>query len=263
MRTTGSENMQTTENGFYTDEHIAILKKSYVEGDPFERADAMQKLVDLGKKQVEVAAIFGLSEATVTQMLKAGKLEGKYKKAVRDSTLELDAAILLADLDTSDSLRTEIFEGCIRHRQHFIDIMAKRDFRKLKEKLVADFEAAKAKVADALGKDRTKAQKELVQAKKRKEKLADQAPPASKKAKAIAEDVREVAKFKGVKGINLSPRSKDQLVVLFETIGENEKNPLPTSASELIVEIEAYLNSYVSETQLENAFHKYCVPDSK
>jgi hypothetical protein len=263
MPTTSSENMQTTENGFYTDENIAILKKSYMEGDIFERADAMQKLVDLGKKQGEVAAIFGLSEGTVTQTLKARDLEGKYKKAVSDGDWERDAAIVLANLDTSDSLRTEIFEECIRHRQHFADIMAKRDSRRLKEKLVADFEAAKAKVADALGKVRTKARKELAQAKKRKDELADQSPHASKKAKVTAEDVREVAKGKGVKGINLSPRTKDQLVVLFEAMGENEKNPLPKSASDLILEIEAYLDSDVSGTQLESAFHKYCVPDSK
>jgi hypothetical protein len=259
----GSEYMQTTD-GFYANEHnIAILKKSYEAWDIFERANAMQKLVDLGKKQVEVAAIFGLSEGTVTQALKAGKLEEKYVKAVRDGDLEQDAAILLANLPTSDAQRTEIFEGCIRHRQRFIDIMAKREFRIFKEKIAADFEAAKAKADEAFGKDWAKAQKGLVQAKVRYEKLAAQAPPASQKAKATAEDVREVAKGKGVKGVNLSPRSKDQLFVWFEAMGENEKNPLPKSAGGLIGKIEEYLDGDVSEMQLESAFRKCCVPDSK
>jgi hypothetical protein len=253
-------------SGFYTKErNIEVLKEYREETDIFDRADAMQKLVDEGKTQDEIAEIFPFCQGTVAQTLKAGKLPKKYKEAVRNGDLERDAAILLADLPTTDSQRREIFEGCIRHRQRFVDIMAKRRFRKLKEKVSADFEAAKAKAAAAVGKDWTKAQRELALARKGKENLLAQAPPASKKAKATPEDVREVAIGMGVEDVEPSPRKVDQLLVLFEVMGENETNSLPKSKSVgfLIGKIEAYLDGDVSERQLESAFLKYCVPDSK
>jgi hypothetical protein len=184
--------------------------------------DTMQKLADEGKTQDEIAKIFSCCQGTVAQTLKAGKLEKKYKEAVCNGDLERDAAIVLANLPTSDSLRTEIFEKCISYRQRFTDIMAKREYRKSKKQV------------------------------------------AAKKARAATcEDVREIAKGKGVKGVNLSPRNKDQLIVWFEVMAENEKNPLPKSASDLIRSIEAYLDSDVGEIQLESAFRKCCVPDSK
>jgi transposase len=103
-----SPTRSTSASGFYANErNIEVLKECREATDTFDRADAMQKLVDKGKKHVEIAEIYGLSEGTVTQTLKAGKLEKKYREAVRNGDLEQDAAIFLADLPTSDSQRTE------------------------------------------------------------------------------------------------------------------------------------------------------------
>ena len=123
----------------------AITENEYrLASNIFDRSESMQKLVDLGKSQKEVARIFNLSEGTVTQTLKAGKLQTKFKKAVLNGDLEQDAALMIADLDTDDELRMKIFEECLNHRQKFDDIMAKRETKAARAEADKSIEDAKA-----------------------------------------------------------------------------------------------------------------------
>src|SRR5216684_1667553 len=115
----------------------------------FDRAEAMQKLVDLGKTQVEVAAIFGLSEGSVTQTLKAGQLEKKYIKAVLEGDMEQDAAIIIADLPVDSVKRQEIFDECVRHRNRLDEVMQRREHEKAKEAAALVVAEAKIQVEEA------------------------------------------------------------------------------------------------------------------
>jgi ParB-like chromosome segregation protein Spo0J len=266
--------------------------------DAFDRADAMQKLIDLGKKQKDVASIFGMSEGTVTQMLKLNKVEKKFVKAYRDGDLDQEAVIAIADLPVDDVKRMEIFEEAVRHRNKVVDILAKKEFRDKKAQLDAEIERAKerAKELEAAAKEAEKAAKEAdkalaktkdeaeladarkaaAAAKKAKDKIGKEwsaatkeveklraakdklEPPTPTKKAARVEDVKEAAKEKGVKNVGPTPRNKGQLVAAMESFSEDNKNPLPEPANTLIGKIEEFLDGECTEKQLRNAFLRCC-----
>jgi len=115
----------------------------------FDRAEAMQKLIDLGKTQVQVAAIFSVDQATVSQTLAAGTLEKKYVKAVLEGDMEQDAAIVLASMPVDSAKRTEIFDLCIKHRNRIDEVMQRREIEKAKEAADVLIKEAKVKQDEA------------------------------------------------------------------------------------------------------------------
>lgn len=300
----------------------AITENEYrTASDVFDRAEAIQKLVDMGRAQKDIAVIFGLSEGTISQMVKVAALEKKYVKAVRDGDLEQDAAIMIAGLDVKDSKRQEIFEECIRHRTRFDEIANRLEIKKqrsdadaaveeakrkadeieLREKEARDKlknsekavkEAAKSqssatdvkeieaarKVQDEAIAERAKAEAEVKEAEKAKVKAVKELDKAKQaktkvieetkvgaKTKVTPEDVKRIAKEKGVKSKvtdKPTPVTKQGFYVAIEAMTEGDKT-LPKSVGNLVGKIQAYLDGEISDTQLKTAFKTNCVPDKK
>lgn len=226
--------------------------------DVFDRADAMQKLLDLGQKQKDIARIFAMSEGTVSQMLKLNSVPKKYIKAVRDGDLEQDAAIFIAGLDAdNEDQRNQIFEEAVRHRQRYDELMAKVDFKAKKAAADAAIEEAKAKSADLAAKAKeaekaakeadkalSKAKDEKETAKLRKEKeAADAAKREVGKAWAQAEKELVKAKESKEKLAAKSPSKKSKATVedVKEAAKSKGKNvgPTPRTKNQFLVALEA------------------------
>lgn len=288
-----------------------------IEPNDFDRAASIEKLIALGKSQVECATIFGLSEASVSQIRKVGKLEKKYRKAIENGDLERDAAILIAALPVDDAARNEIFDEAMRHKQRFESMATSIENRKAKAEADTKIAEAKARAEEAktlakakdaerkakadeakeiektaaktkdvdalieirkqsggimeeakkledeakkLEKDAEKATKEVEKAKAAKEQLKEK---LAAKPKVTQEDVKSVAKDKGVKGVSATPKTKKQFEVEIEAMASDQDDPMPEACGELIGVIEAYLDGDKSAKSLRNAFILYCKTDEQ
>lgn len=257
----------------------------------FDQGDAMAKLIKAGKKQVEVAQIFGVSEGTVSQRLTLAEAPKKLQKMVEDGDMEADAAIFIAKLPVDDKLRQEVIEESIRHRNTMDEMESKYDAKREEQEAVAqakakaDEEAAKlkelqaeykeqCKAAKAEGKEQPKPSKALTEALKKKElspsqKAAFENVKRSSKAdkakrKTSVEDAKRAAKAKGAaKPDTPTPLSRKQLAVILEALATDEKNPLPESARNLIARIQQRMDDECTDAQLRNSFIKFCYPDAE
>lgn len=177
--------------------------------DVFDRADAMAKLVALGKSQRDVANIFAMNEGTVSQMLKLNEAPKKFIKAFRDGDLEQDAVVAIMDLDADDSKRTEIMEECLRHKQRFTEILAKKEFNDKKAEVARTIEEAKAKV-DELKEKAKEAEKAAKEADKALSKAKDEAETkALRTAKAEADKAKKAVGTEWAKAEKELIKAKD------------------------------------------------------
>jgi len=200
-------------------ETAVVENECKVNSTVFDRAEAMNKLLDLGVKQVRIAALFNVSEASVSQTLAAGKLDKKTKAMVLNGDLETDAAILAANLPVDDNKRAQILEEAIRHRTRYDEIEASVSARKAKEEAAKEVEAAKSKVGEVKAK-----------AKDLKSKMDEQ-------AKAVAELEKLTAKTKDVKEIDgLRKKIEESRTSLKIQEGEHKKLVKEQEKAEKLVE---------------------------
>lgn len=259
----------------------------------FEQADAMAKLVAKGKKQVEVAQIFGVSEGQVSGRLVLAKAPKKLIKMVEEGDMEADAAVFIAGLPVDDKTRMAITEESLRHRNTMQELETRYEEKKAEREEKEKAEAArkeedakikamqaeyKAQCADAKkeGKDAPKPPKALTEALKKKELTPEQQRVAKnvkeaarkdkQKRKVSQEDAKTAANKVApgsAKNSKPAPLSRKGFIVALEALTENKEKPLPQSAKYLIARLEERLDGECSDAQLYNAFIKHCVPDAE
>lgn len=182
---------------------INAIQSNEFRADPndFDRAAGIAKLMALGKTQAQCATIYGLSEASISQALRVGKLEEKYRIAIANGDLERDAAIFIANLEGDAAAKNEVFEEAIRHKQRFAEMEARIDAKRqrreadervddAKQKLETSQEEAKAKQTErkALEKDLKE-----IQASAAKTKDVNELTSIRQKQTAMEDQVRELA----------------------------------------------------------------------
>lgn len=222
----------------------AIQENEYrVASNIFDRATAVERLIALGKSQVEIATIFGLSEASISQTRKAGKLDTKYKRAVENGDLEPDAAILIANLDADETTKTEIFEEAQRHKERYLRIEASIGNKQARADADAKIKEAKekadkikedAKAKEAARKILEKEAKELADSLS-KTKDVDEKVKVDKARESKIAEARELAKQglvllkdqdKALKALEKAKKDK-------ETLKEKQAAKRPTSQEEI------------------------------
>lgn len=113
----------------------------------FDRADSMQRLLDLGIKQNRIAKIFGVTEGSVSQTLAAQKCDKKLRKMVLDGDIEAEAAVILMRLEPDDTKRQQLIEECLRHRTKVSEIEASVETKAAIKEVAAKVEDAKSTVS--------------------------------------------------------------------------------------------------------------------
>ena len=188
----------------------------------FERAEMVERLLAAGKKQVEVASIFGLSEGSISQIakLKTVAKDKKLRKLIEDGTVERDAAILIAQMEPDDTKRAELIEECLRHKNKVETLASNYETRKAKAKLDAEAEEAKTRAEKA--KEEAKAaetkRKEL---EKEKDEIVKQA--AKTKTVSEMEKLRAAEEAKSAEIEQLAAEEKERLAEVEKAKKEREK----------------------------------------
>lgn len=171
------------------------------DANDFDRAAGIMKLMALGKSQAQCATIYGLSEASISQALRVGKLDKKYRIAIENGDLERDAAIFIANLEGDETSKAEVFEEAIRHKQRFVEMEAKIDAKRQKREADERIEEAKQKKEEAEEEVKAKSterkalEKELkeVNASASKTKQVDELIAIRTKQSALETQVKELA----------------------------------------------------------------------
>lgn len=214
----------------------------------FDRGDAMQRLLDLGKSQDQIAAIYNVAKSTVSATLAAGKLPSKLKKMVQNGDMEPDAALLIATCEDTE-VRNEIIEHCIEE-QNFFQEMEERISKKGKgadskpDKGKSASSAAEPEESTGKGKSKTKAKPRI-----NKEAVSRAAKQTGKSA------ARKAAKASG----SLTGK---QFRAHLEAMYKDKESPLPKAARELIGKLEGFYDGELSPIQFRNSLVKNCVPDA-
>lgn len=232
----------------------AIVENEFrVATDVFDRCVSMQRLTDMGKSQSEVAKIFDVSEATVTQTLKAGKLPVKYQKMVKNGDMTQDAALLIADIEDK-TLQAEVAEAALAYAQQMAELEDRAEKRRQEKAAAAEAAAAEKAAAEA------EARGEKAPAPAKKKASAKKEPPKKSKPKVTKEAVKAGKKQKGLSNEPV-PVSKSKFIATMEALGEDPE--IPQSARDLMGRIEGYLDGEYTVTQLANSFKRNCIADGK
>lgn len=207
----------------------------------FERGESMQALLDLGRTQDQVAALYGMDKSTVSSTLACNRLPAKLKKAVMAGDMEQDAALLAATCEDK-TVMSEIVEHALANRQFYIDM--------------------ESRLANGAGDaEKTEETEETEPAKKKAKKKA--APPkVSKEDIARAAKQHPAAKSAAKKAASTSGAlSRKQATAHMEALRKDKEKPLPKSAVSLLSRFEAFLDGELSPQALYNSLVKNCTAD--
>lgn len=195
---------------------------------PFERAEIVTRLLGMGKTQAQVASVLAVSEATVGQAMRLAKVDKKVRKMCEAGDLEQDAAIVLAGLEADDTVKAEILEEALRHRNKIETLTASIETRKAKAEIEARAERARKQVEEAkiLAKESEAKRKEIEKAKDEIVKVAAKTKDVNELIKVrkeveekdsaineLAEQQKqaEAAKEKAAKELEKAKKAKEEL----------------------------------------------------
>lgn len=237
------------------DNDLQALESQIVENEKrrkvtiFERGESMQALLDLGRSQDEIAALYGLDKSTVSGTLAANRLPKKLVKMVLNGDMEQDAALLAATIEDK-KVQQEIVEHSIASRQFFEDIEERMSKDRAVEKDADDGEEGDEEGDENVPKNKGKSKK-------------------SKKSKIKKEDIARAAKqhpqghSAAKKAASTSgAMSRKQILATFEALRKDKESPLPKSAVAVLSRIEALMDGELSQAALRNNLIKHCVPDA-
>lgn len=223
----------------------------------FERADAMQRLVDSGKTQVQVGKAFNVPESVVSDTLKAGKLPKKYRVMVEKGKMTEEAAIVFARYNKDPKTQEDLLKLAEQTREAEDAIIARAEAHAGAE---ADAEAESA--ADE-GKKKKKSK-----GKTEADRVFDQMPKPRKAGgkkqtpgKITASDAKAAVKKKGVQKRTTGPApgiSKNKFITILQALFGPKAQDVPKPVKELAKKIEARLDDEISDAVLQNAFLKCC-----
>lgn len=243
----------------------------------FDRAKAMQMLIDLGDTQEEIGKQYGLSASTVSETLRLGKLAKKYQKMVLDGTMSEEAAYVFARYNKQPELLTELVDFSLERRQELDDIAARAEEAAAAElaaieEAEAEKQAAKGAKADAKAGGKPAGKKESKASSAESKQAFEAAKKAAKKkvagkkatkGKVTAEDAKAAVKAKGVsKQPDRGPKGRTKAeftTALNGLFGENSTDT-PEPIAYLAGRIERFLDNELEERGLKAAFVKCCLP---